>query len=59
MPAESEKIQSGTHDIFTVELTYDILIVRPQDSTPVLTQSHPLLTSRYGASGAAQIQKTT
>ena len=30
MPAESEKIQSGTYDIITVELTYDILIVRPQ-----------------------------
>jgi len=30
MPAESEKIQSGTYDIITVELTYDILIVEPQ-----------------------------
>ena len=29
MPAESEKIQSGTYDIITVELTYDILIVEP------------------------------
>jgi hypothetical protein len=29
MPAESEKIQSGTCDIITVELTYVILIVEP------------------------------
>ena len=30
MPAEREESQSRTYDILTVELTYDILIVRPQ-----------------------------
>lgn len=38
MPAESEKIQSGTYDIITVELTYDILIVEPHDRAPALTK---------------------
>ena len=41
MPAEREESQSRTYDILTVELTYDILIVRPQILGLVLTGQFP------------------